>query len=137
MQPPQPDPDLQYGHTVLVVDDDPSILLYIEKALRMAKYKVVTANCEEHALAILHGQQVDLVLTDIVMDGNDGFHLAGRIEEFKSSLPVLFMTGAIPETDQHAHELREAGLLLRKPFGPQQLWDFLTAALSKRFISVS
>ena len=137
MQSPQVDPDFLYGRTVLVVDDDPFILRYVEKALSIAKYKVRTANSEDQALAVLNEQQIDLVLTDIVMGDSDGFRLAARIEERNSGLPVLFMTGAAPETDQYDQELCQAGLLLRKPFGPQQLWDFLAGALSKRFCSVS
>jgi CheY-like chemotaxis protein len=134
---PHIDPDFHYGRRILVVDDDPFILRYIERALGMAKYNVRTANGEHQALAVLHEQQVDLVLTDIVMGDSDGFRLAARIEECYAGLPVLFMTGALPETDQHAEELCQAGLLLRKPFLPQQLWDFLAAALSKGFTSVS
>jgi DNA-binding NtrC family response regulator len=131
------DPHFHYGRTVLVVDDDPFILRYIERALGMAKYKVRTANGEQQALAVLREQQIYLVLTDIVMGDSDGFHLAARIEDCYPGLPVLFMTGALPETDQHAEELCQAGLLLRKPFLPQQLWDFLAGALSKGFTSVS
>ena len=137
MQSPQVDPDFLYGRTVLVVDDDPFILRYIEKALSIAKYKVRTANSEDQALAVLNEQQIDLVLTDIVMGDSDGFRLAARIEERNSGLPVVFMTGAVPETGQYAEGLRRTGLLLCKPFGPQQLWDFLAGALSKRFSSVS
>jgi len=137
MESPQVNPDFQYGRTVLVVDDDPFILRYIERALSMAKYKVRTAESEDHALAVLNEQQIDLVLTDIVMGDGDGFRLAARIEERNSGLPVVFMTGAVPETDEYAQELRRASLLLRKPFGPQQLWDFLASTLTKRFSSVS
>jgi DNA-binding response OmpR family regulator len=134
---PQVDPDFQYGRTVLVVDDDPFILRYIERALGMAKYNVRTANGEHEALAVLREQQIDLVLTDIVMGDSDGFHLAERIEECYGSLPILFMTGALLESDQHAQELCQAGLLLCKPFAPQQLWNFLAGALSRGFTSVS
>lgn len=137
MESPQIDPDFRHGRTVLVVDDDPFILRYIERALGMAKYNVRTANGEHQALTVLHEQQIDLVLTDIVIGGSDGFRLAARIEESYGGLPVLFMTGALPETNQHAQELYQAGLLLRKPFLPQQLWDFLAGALSKGFTSVS
>jgi len=137
MESPQVKPDFQYGRTVLVVDDDPFILRYIERALSMAKYKVRTAESEDQALAVLNEQQIDLVLTDIVMGDSDGFRLAARIEERNSGLPVVFMTGAVPDTDEYAQELRRAGLLLRKPFGPQQLWDFLASTLTKRFSSVS
>jgi len=137
MESPQVNPDFQYGRTVLVVDDDPFILRYIERALSMAKYKVRTAESEDQALAVLNEQQIDLVLTDIVMGDSDGFRLAARIEERNSGLPVVFMTGAVPDTDEYAQELRRADLLLRKPFGPQQLWDFLASTLTKRFSSVS
>ena len=133
----QLDPNFQSGRTVLVVDDDPFILRYIEQALRMAKYNVRTAAGEDQALAVLHEQRIDLVLTDLVMCDSDGFRLAARIEGSYGGLPVLFMTGAPPEIDQHAQELCQAGLLLRKPFLPQQLWDFLAGALSKGFTSVS
>jgi DNA-binding response OmpR family regulator len=97
----------------------------------------MTADSENQALVVLREQQIDLVLTDIVMADSNGFHLAARIEECNRGVPVLFMTGAPPETDQYAQELSQAGLLLRKPFGPQQLWDFLAAALSKGFTSAS
>jgi two-component system, cell cycle sensor histidine kinase and response regulator CckA len=136
MKAPKVDPEFQYARTVLVVDDDPFILRYVEKALSMAKYNVRTANSEDKALAVLNKQQIDIVLTDIVMGDSDGFRLAARIKERNSGLPVVFMTGAVPETDQHAQELGRVGLLLHKPFGPQQLWDFLAGALSKRFSSV-
>jgi DNA-binding NtrC family response regulator len=130
------DPEFQYARTVLVVDDDPFILRYVERALSMAKYNVRTANTEDQALAVLNEQQIDIVLTDIVMGDSDGLRLAARIKQRNSELPVVFMTGAVPETDDYAQELGRAGLLLRKPFGPQQLWDFLAGALSKRFNSV-
>ena len=137
MKAPEVDPEFHSSRTVLVVDDDPFILRYLEKALSMAKYNVRTANSEDQALAVLNQQQIDIVLTDIVMGDSDGFRLAARIEERNSGLPVVFMTGAVPETGQYAEELRRTGLLLCKPFGPQQLWDFLAGALSKRFSSVS
>lgn len=136
METPKIDPEFEHAGTVLVVDDDPFILRYIEKALSIAKYNVRTANSEDQALAVLNEQQIDIVLTDIVMGDSDGFRLAALIEERNSGLPVVFMTGAVSETDQYAQERRRAGLLLSKPFGPQQLWDFLAGALSKRFTSV-
>jgi DNA-binding response OmpR family regulator len=40
-------------------------------------------------------------------------------------LPVLFMTGALPENDEYAAELSRKGLLLRKPFSPGELVEFI------------
>ena len=123
------DSDSRSGRTVLVVDDDPSILRYLERALTLAKYEVRTANSEEQALSVLTEQKFDVVLTDIVMTYGDGFRLAARIKRCYLDLPVLFMTGALPENDQRAQDLSKLGLLLRKPFAPQQLWDFLADGL--------
>jgi len=67
MKAPKVDPEFHSSRTVLVVDDDPFILRYLEKALSMAKYNVRTANSEDQALAVLNQQQIDIVLTDIVM----------------------------------------------------------------------
>jgi DNA-binding NtrC family response regulator len=129
MDSPILDSDSRSGRTVLVVDDDPSILRYLERALTLAKYEVRTANSEEQALSVLTEQKFDVVLTDIVMPYGDGFRLAARIKRCYLDLPVLFMTGALPENDQRAQDLSRLGLLLRKPFAPQQLWDFLANGL--------
>jgi CheY-like chemotaxis protein len=129
--PPQLDFGSRNGRIVLVVDDDPFVLRYIEKALRMAKYEVKTANSEDQALGVLTEQKVDLVLTDIVMPDSDGFRLAVRIKECDPDLPVLFMTGALPENDERAQSLCRLGVLLRKPFLPQQLWDFVATGFAR------
>jgi DNA-binding response OmpR family regulator len=129
--PPQLDSRSRNGRKVLVVDDDPFILRYIEKALRMAKYEVKTANSEDQALDVLTEQKVDLVLTDIVMSDSDGFRLAVRIKECDPDLPVLFMTGALPEDDERAQSLCTLGMLLRKPFLPKQLWDFVATGFAR------
>jgi DNA-binding NtrC family response regulator len=130
MDPPQLDFHSRHGRTVLVVDDDLFILRYIEKALKMAKYEVKTANSGDQALIVLTEQKVDLVLTDIVMPDGDGFRLAARVKECDPDLPVLFMTGALPENDERAQSLCRLGVLLRKPFQPQQLWDFVATGFA-------
>jgi len=85
MKAPKVDPEFHSSRTVLVVDDDPFILRYLEKALSMAKYNVRTANSEDQALAVLNQQQIDIVLTDIVMGDSDGFRLAARIKKRNSA----------------------------------------------------
>jgi DNA-binding NtrC family response regulator len=129
------DSDSRNSRTVLVVDDDPFILRYMEKALRMAKYEVSTASNADQALSVLAEQRVDLVLTDIVMPESDGFRLAAQIKECNPDLPVLFMTGALPENDERAQELCKLSVLLRKPFLPQQLWDFVAAGFAYSVIA--
>ena len=87
---------------ILVTDDEPSILQYIEHVLRVANYRVITATTVEEAWEILqsHQGEIELVLTDIVMPGSiDGQDLAKRIHHLEPALPVVFITGALSETD--------------------------------------
>jgi len=113
---------------ILVVDDEPLIVQYVQRVLRRANYRVLTATDAEEAWAIFEQRRVriGLLLTDIVMPGPmDGLELAAKIRETEPALPILLMTGAIPESDPRSVEMTEKGLLLRKPFLPKQLLDFM------------
>jgi CheY-like chemotaxis protein len=119
---------------ILVADDEPSILQYIEHVLHLADYRVVTATTVEEAWKILQRQQteIELVLTDIVMPGSiDGQKLAERIHQLDPSLRVSFITGALSETDPRTAMMVEKQLLLRKPFFPKELIDFVGAQLHR------
>jgi CheY-like chemotaxis protein len=119
---------------ILVADDEPSILQYIEHVLQVANYRVITATTVEEAWKIVQQQQgeIELVLTDIVMPGSiDGQDLAKRIQQLDPALPVVFITGALSEADDRAAIMVEKQLLLRKPFFPQQLIDFVGAQLHR------
>jgi CheY-like chemotaxis protein len=119
---------------ILVADDEPSILQYIQHVLQAANYRVVTASTVEEAWKILKRQQaeIELVLTDIVMPGSiDGQDLAKRIHQLDPALPVVFITGALSETDDRTTMMVEKQLLLRKPFFPNQLIDFVGLQLHR------
>ena len=119
---------------ILVADDEPFILQYIEHVLQLANYRVVTATTVEEAWKVLKRKQAEiaLVLTDIIMPGSiDGQELAERIHQLDPGLPVLFITGALSETDPHTAMMVEKQLLLRKPFFPKQLVEFVGAQLHR------
>ena len=119
---------------ILVADDEPFILQYIEHVLQLANYRVITATKVEEAWKIVKRQQAEiaLVLTDIIMPGSiDGQELAERIHQLDPGLPVVFITGALSETDDRSAMMVEKQLLLRKPFFPQQLIDFVGAQLQR------
>jgi CheY-like chemotaxis protein len=113
---------------ILVVDDEPFILQYVGQVLRQANYKVATAGNGDKAWSILEKQEIHLVLTDIVMPGSmDGLELADKIHGSNPNIPVLFITGVVPEWDDRTAELVKNESLLRKPFFPKQLLDFIGA----------
>jgi CheY-like chemotaxis protein len=114
------------GRMILVVDDEPFILQYVGQVLRQASYEVMTAANGDQAWSILEQKHIHLVLTDIIMPGAlDGLGLAKKIRDKRLSIPVLFITGAVPEGDDRTAELVTNGFLLRKPFFPKQLLDFI------------
>jgi len=113
---------------VLVIDDEPFILEYVQKVLQQAGYITLIAESGGRGVAMFEEQrtEVDLVLTDIVMpDSIDGLEVATRIQRIDPTVPVLFITGAIPEDDPHTLSLMNGGFLLRKPFFPDQLLRFV------------
>jgi CheY-like chemotaxis protein len=117
---------------ILVADDEPFILQYIERVLQVANYRVITATTVEDAWKIFVGCQpeIELVLTDIVMPGSmDGEGLAEKIHQLAPGLPVLFITGAMSESDPRAALMAEKQLVLRKPFFPKQLVEFVGAQM--------
>jgi CheY-like chemotaxis protein len=79
---------------IIVVDDEPDILQFIREILWRVNYEVITATSGDEAWIF------DMVLTDVVMPGSiDGLELAAKIHQVDPSLPVLFLTGALPESD--------------------------------------
>lgn len=123
------------GRTILVVDDEPSILSCIRRILEQANYNIITTPSGNHALEIIElGQpKIDLVLNDIVMPGSiDGLTLASKIRRTNPKLPILFITGALPEDDESAAERAINNRLLQKPFLPKQLVQFIDSHLQSR-----
>jgi two-component system, cell cycle response regulator CpdR len=115
---------LNSSTTILVADDEEFLLQYVRLVLVRAGYSVRTAQNGEEAWNVLadnrHG--IRLLLTDIVMPGSfDGFELAERVRKHRPDLPVLLMTGALPQDHPCADVLAWRRVLLRKPFYPDQL----------------
>ena len=123
------------GRTILVVDDEPSILNCIRRLLEHANCNVITSPSGSQAWQIIERGQpkVDMVLTDIVMPGSiDGLTLAAKIRRSDLRLPVLFITGVLPEDDETLARLAKDKLLLRKPFFPKQLVEFVDSHFHSR-----
>jgi two-component system cell cycle sensor histidine kinase/response regulator CckA len=119
--------------TFLVVDDEPFILEYVRQVLSHLGQRVLTARDGDEAWSMFERQRdaIDFLLTDIIMPGSlDGFALAERVRQAKPSLPILFITGALPDDDPRTLDLVERRLLLKKPFFPEQLVSFLQVHLS-------
>jgi CheY-like chemotaxis protein len=100
--------------TILVVDDEVALRLYMTRVLQAEGFAVVEAGNVPDALTVLDGEagRVRLVITDVVMPGLTGRDLAARLADRPSSPPVLFVSGSDSDVP---------GPLLRKPFLPTDL----------------
>jgi two-component system cell cycle sensor histidine kinase/response regulator CckA len=79
---------------ILVVDDEPSILSFIDQAMRIAGHKTQTASSGLAALELCAKNGVpDLLLTDYKMPGMDGDTLAAHLRQRDPDLKVLYLTG--------------------------------------------
>lgn len=85
--------------TILIVDDDPTLLRLLGILLREEGFGVLAAESGEQALAMLAAQKPDLVLTDLRMGGMDGLALFDAVRRSYPMLPVIILTahGTIPE----------------------------------------
>lgn len=82
--------------TVLVVDDDPEIIVVVRDALVLAGYHVLTARDGAEALLVLRGLRVDLVLLDLLMVGMNGWEFFEALcrEPGAPKPPVVIMSGS-------------------------------------------
>src|SRR3984885_8107640 len=119
------------GRAILVVDDDAPILHCIRRILEQANYVVLTSPSGDHAWTLIErgDARADLVLAGIVMPGSiDGLGLAAKIRQREPKLPVLLMTGAVLEDSEYLAEITRNKLVLRKPFFPKELIDFIDSS---------
>jgi DNA-binding response OmpR family regulator len=98
---------------VLLVDDDPHVRWYMERALVEDGYRVLTADDGRSALEVAHTVHVDAVVSDVRMPGLDGYGLVARLREWSSPPPVLLVSGFSSEEPTCPY--------LRKPFTPDAL----------------
>jgi CheY-like chemotaxis protein len=101
-------------HSVLVVDDDPTVLVVLEDMLEDLGCEVISAANGPDALDQLRrNESISILITDINMPGMDGHELAHRATAIRPELKVLQLSGREP---------RHGGFpMIRKPFTEEDL----------------
>ncbi|HMR29721.1 MAG TPA: two-component system VirA-like sensor kinase [Geminicoccaceae bacterium] len=119
------------GETVLLVDDEQSLVLLVEEMLAALGYEPVGLDSATKALAAFRGEpaRFDLVLADEVMPEMTGTELAAAVHAVRPELPILLMTGNAGPIQPH--RLRAAGIreVLRKPFVSRTIAEALSRQL--------
>jgi DNA-binding response OmpR family regulator len=110
--------------SILVVDDDQVIAALAAEILRGAGHEVHVAHDAQAALALLEKDDVDIVLTDVVLGPLDGVDLAESVAVVRPRAVVIFMSGY----GAGAHGPNDP--VLAKPFSPSELRERIAAALA-------
>src|SRR5688500_442397 len=111
--------------TLLVVDDEPSILHFFRRAFREPEVKLLTAASAAEGLAAVKQDRPDVVVLDIGLADESGLELFQRIHDVDAKLPVIFITGH--GTTATAIEAMRLGAFeyLLKPLELEELTDLI------------
>ena len=111
--------------TILVVEDDSSILSLVERLLKSKGHTVLSAHDPDDASVVIaqHGAPPDVLLADIILGGQTGVDYARELKKQHPRLEVVFMTGL-------AHRAPAAlrtglGPVLHKPFSAEELYRII------------
>lgn len=118
------------SQTILVVDDEQSIIDLLQYTLEKAGYEVVVSMNGLEALQLSRQHQPDLAILDITMPGLDGLDLCGKLRH-ESGPPVILLTARDSEIDKIIGLEVGADDYVTKPFSPRELIARVKAVLRR------
>ena len=118
---------------LLVVDDEPNLLVAVAACLRGEGYEVTTARGGREALVRLAETMPDLIVSDIRMPGMDGYTLARHIRSSARTalVPIVFLTAKDETADRIEGFRNGVDAYLTKPFEPDELVAVIKSILSR------
>jgi DNA-binding NtrC family response regulator len=121
------------NETILLVDDDPNILLGLSRALRKQRYHIFTARGPEECVDILKRHPIDLVVTDEMMEGMRGTDFLHWIRHALGDVPRILLTGHLTAAvRERAIDECSAYAVFSKPCDGDELSATIRAALAER-----
>lgn len=121
------------SQTILVVEDEPSVLEVVSLLLEDANYRVVQSTSGEAALSVLQTTEPDLIISDVVMPGMDGFAFFEQVRANagRSQIPFVFLTSLDKKTNVRLGMGLGADDYLTKPFEPDELLSAVEVRLAR------
>jgi DNA-binding response OmpR family regulator len=116
---------------ILVVEDDPHILLGLEEVLKSDGFEVATCNRGDQALAAFTQYQPALVLLDVMLPGLSGYDICKQLRAKKVTTPILMLTAKSHEIDKVVGLDLGAYDYVTKPFGVRELLARIHALLRR------
>ena len=122
------------GHRVLIVDDEPHIVISLEFLMKQEGYEIEVARDGKEALSALTDFQPDLVLLDVMLPHHDGFEICQMIRENPEweSVKVIILTAKGRQSDITKGMALGADDYITKPFSTKELVQKVSEMLSRR-----
>jgi two-component system response regulator HydG len=117
---------------ILIIDDEARLRKNLQILLSRAGYTVVTAMDGAKGVQCLQRESFDVVLTDLTMDGNDGFEILECLAAYAPHTPVIVITGYASDALAEEAYRRGAYDYIAKPFQVEAIKRSIASALAKR-----
>ncbi len=116
---------------VLVVEDELLVRQMARESLESLGYRVLEAENGAEALRVYleHRDEIDIVVSDMIMPVMSGQELATRLRAIAPSLPLIFMSGYPLQHDKILNQLGDYTVYLQKPFSPIRLCNLVRSTL--------
>lgn len=119
---------------ILIIDDEPHILLMLKKMLERAGYEIDIASNGNEGLELFKSKPADLVITDIIMPDKEGLETIREMKRLQSELRIIAMSGGGKISADNYLETAKifgASKVLEKPFTQQQMVSSVRSLLGK------
>jgi DNA-binding response OmpR family regulator len=122
---------------ILVVEDDPHILLGLEEVLKSDGFEVAVCNRGDQALEAVAKQRPALLLLDVMLPGLSGYDVCKQLRQKKIATPILMLTAKGQEIDKVVGLDLGADDYVTKPFGVRELLARIHAVLRRAGVAAS
>ncbi len=123
--------------TILVIEDDPTLLRVIKDNLEFQGYAVLTANDGEAGLTAAMNGQSNLIILDIMLPKINGYEICRRVRKKEIHTPIIMLTAKGQEEDVVLGLNLGADDYVTKPFGIKELLARIDAVLRRRRVEDS
>ena len=117
--------------TILVVDDEPSLVTLLSYNLTKSGFEVVTATSGDEARNQLANHAIDLMLLDVMLPGKSGVDLTRELRGEQNRIPIIMITALDDEVDKILGLEIGADDYVTKPFSPREVIARVRAVLRR------
>jgi DNA-binding NarL/FixJ family response regulator len=127
------EPSVKEQKRLLLIDDDPNLILLVKDYLEFRGYEVITAENGREALEVLEHDIPDMIICDVMMPEMDGYTFVNHVrqDEHISWIPVLFLSAKGQSQDRVKGLNTGADVYMVKPFEPEELVAQVEASLKQ------